>query len=162
MRKFKSYFIDLIYQAYKLHCVLNPYIKLLLTLVRVACLYRRYQIPLPKKTKLSNFYLHSLGNWYSFQTQLHHPQCFCYVLTVSWENLCCGIPQLGTWLSTIHISEDERAHENVRDYYDDEKKGDFSAILDANNTNMFTNILKINWVFKRGSQYNPQWQSASL
>lgn len=50
----------------------------------------------------------------------------------------------------------------MRDYYDDEKKWDFSAILDANNTNMFTNILKINQVFKFGSQYNRQWQSAIL
>jgi len=40
-RKIKSYFIDLIHQAYGLHYALNPYIKLLLTLVRVACPYRR-------------------------------------------------------------------------------------------------------------------------
>lgn len=54
------------------------------------------------------------------------------------------------------ISEEERADENVRDYYDYEKKWDFSATLDANNTNTSTNILKINQVFTFGSQYNPQ------
>lgn len=79
-----------------------------------------------------------------------------------WENLCCSIHQFDTWLSAIYISEKEQTDENVRDCYDDEKKWDFSAILDANNTNMFTNILKINQVFKFGSQYNRQWQSAIL
>lgn len=81
-RKIKSYFIDLIHQACRLYCVLNPYI--LLTLVQAACLYRKYKAPLPhqkqKKKKLSTFYLPSLGNWYSFQTPLHSLQCFCCVL----------------------------------------------------------------------------------
>lgn len=42
--------------------------------------------------------------WYSFQTQLHHPQVFCYGLRISQENLNCGIPQLGIWLFIICIS----------------------------------------------------------
>lgn len=54
-RKIKSYFIDMPYQAYRLYCVLNPYIKLLLTLVRVACLYRRYKIALPKNQSYQPF-----------------------------------------------------------------------------------------------------------
>lgn len=54
-RKIKSYFIDMLYQAYRLYCVLNPYIKLLLTLVRAACLYRRYKIPLPKNQSYQPF-----------------------------------------------------------------------------------------------------------
>lgn len=54
-RKIKSYFIDTLYQAYRLYCVLNPYIKLLLTLVRAACLYRRYKIPLPKNQSYQPF-----------------------------------------------------------------------------------------------------------
>ena len=35
----------------------------------------------------------------------------------------------------------------MRDYYDDKKKQDFPAILDANKTNMLTNIPNINQVF---------------
>lgn len=162
-RKIKSCFRDLIHQAYRLYCVLNPYIKLLLTLVWVACLYRRYYIPLLKNQSYQPFILSTLPrNWYSFQAQLHHPQCFCYVLTVSKKTFVLAFLSL-TLDHPLSIflrkSELMRMWEITMMM---RKKWDFSAILDANNTNMFTNILKINQVLKFGSQYNPQWQSASL
>lgn len=159
-RKIKPYLIELIYQAYRLHCVLNPYIKLLLTLVWVKCLYRRYRNHC-LNTKLSTFYLHFPGTGTSFSLNYTISNLLlCH--NNFWENLCRGIPQLDTGLHPIHISEKERTDDNVRHYYDDEKKWDFSAILHANTTKMFTNILKINQVFKFGSHYNPQGQSASL
>lgn len=68
------------------------------------------------------------------------------------------------WHLIIHYPYfwEERAEENVRDYYDDRITWDFTTILDANITNLFTNILKIDQVFRFGNQHNPKWQSTTF
>lgn len=50
----------------------------------------------------------------------------------------------------------------MRDYYDDRITWDFTTILDANNTTLFTSILKIDQVFRFGIQHNPKWQSTTF
>lgn len=160
-RKIKSYFIDVLHQAHRPYCVLNPYIKLLLTLVWVACLYRRYKIPLPQIQ--------------GYQPSIFIPQDLVLLpdpITSSpgfllWPKSFPRKPLLwhsSAWHLIIHYLYfwEEWADENVRDDYDDRITWDFTTILEANVTDLFTNILKIGQVFRFGSQPSPKWQSTTF
>lgn len=122
---------------------------------------QKVQKPLPKHKAIS--FLSSFSrNWYFFQTQLHHLQPFCYAVTISEKTFVVAFLSL-TLDYTLSIFLRKKELMTMWDItMMMRKKWDFSAILHANNTKMFTNILKINQVFKFGSHYNPQGQSASL